>query len=324
MNCIADAPEIVRQPPWIAAQCLQTTLSFATLLLSIKFVVTLKQSTLLNSSTVLLILLCTAFANLHALVLIGIQIHDMVTSALYTEPCDLSFKTSDCAIPTFVIMFCVAGMVLCQNALWIDRFVATRFSRFHHRNCKRFGFSLCTLVIALSLMVPFLIFHNDPYNDRVLTCVMTPAGSAAAVNLLFNAIVILNLAAITANIFIYLANQRMEKMLRFNLTQRFQAFENKLVSTWVGMIVSVQFAFMTTYSLAMFLIRTEGQHLPDITKQVLRIWFYLVPFSTASLPLISLFALRLCTKNRQASINRMTNQKADHSAYMNHLRKMWS
>ncbi|RCN51376.1 integral membrane protein, Sra family [Ancylostoma caninum] len=136
----------------------------------------------------------------------------MVSSALYTEPCDLSFKTSDCAIPTFVIMFCIAGMVICQNALWVDRFVATRFSRFHHRNCKRFGFSLCTLVITLSLMVPFVIFHNDPYNDRVLTCVMTPAGSATAVNLLFNAIVILNLAAITANIFIYLANQRMEKM----------------------------------------------------------------------------------------------------------------
>ncbi|RCN51375.1 hypothetical protein ANCCAN_02528 [Ancylostoma caninum] len=90
------------------------------------------------------------------------------------------------------------------------------------------------------------------------------------------------------------------------------------------MVVSVQFAFMTIYSLAMFLLRTEGQHLPDITKQVLRIWFYLVPFSTASLPLISLLALRLCTKNRQASINRMTNQKTDHSAYMNHLRKMWS
>ncbi|KAK6729201.1 hypothetical protein RB195_006317 [Necator americanus] len=176
----------------------------------------------------------------------------------------------------------------------------------------------------MAFLVPFLILRHDPYNDLVLTCMMTPAGSATEINHLFYSFIVLNLLSVAANIFLHLINRRKEKRLRFNVTKRFQAFENALVTKWVGMVVWVQFVFMTAYSLAMFLIRSHGENLPEPTKLVLRIWFYLVPFSTVSLPLISLFALRLCTTTRIASITRMTSQKADHSTYMNHLMEMWS
>lgn len=39
-------------------------------------------------------------------------------------------------------------------------------------------------------------------------------------------------------------------------------------------MVSVQLIFMTTYALAMFLIRTHGHSLPNVTKDMLRIWLY--------------------------------------------------
>ncbi|RCN35649.1 hypothetical protein ANCCAN_18485 [Ancylostoma caninum] len=81
---------------------------------------------------------------------------------------------------------------------------------------------------------------------------------------------------------------------------------------------------MTTYSSAMYVIRTTGGNLPDVQKQNLRIWFYLVPLSTFTLPLISLLALRSVSRQRHTSITRLTHEKVDQSAYMSGLEQMWN
>ncbi|CAJ0593368.1 unnamed protein product [Cylicocyclus nassatus] len=324
MNCIPDAPEILRRLPWITANCLHIVLSFATILLSIKFVSKLRKSGLLNASTVMLMLLFTAFANVHAVVLIVIQVYGIINSAIHTDACSLSMKTSNCAIFNFTLLSCVVGMTICQNALWIDRLAATIRHKLHHQHAKCFGGSLCALVISLAVLVPLFILYDDPYDDVVLTCLFIPAGSSVEVNRLFNAFLILNLVAVTANIILYLVNRRRQKTLRFNVTKRYRSFENILISKWVGMVVSVQFIFLMTYSLAMFLIRTKSQNMHEVTKQVLRIWFYVVPFSTVALPLISILAFRIFRKHRAAAITRMTSMKADDNTYMKHLMKMWS
>lgn len=74
MACTAEAADVVKRPLWIAARCLHITLSSATLLLSVTFVTKLKNSSLLNDSVKILMLLFTAFADLHAVVLTSIQV----------------------------------------------------------------------------------------------------------------------------------------------------------------------------------------------------------------------------------------------------------
>ncbi|KAL6730707.1 hypothetical protein Aduo_001658 [Ancylostoma duodenale] len=324
MECIPNIAEIVKQPPWLSAMCLQSTLSALTVFVSVLFVLRLKGTTMFNFSTILLLSLATLFANIHALVLLGVQSHHFVLSALYTEPCDLSLKSSDCAIPNYLILCCILGMVVCQNALWMDRLAATIFPDVYPKSSKQVGFVFGILVILVSFLVPFLLLRKDPYDDYVLTCVITPKGSAAHVNDLFYSLICLNFVAVFANISLFLINKHKEKVLRFRVSDRYQAYENITVTKWVGIIALTQFFVMTTYSSAMYVIRTTGGNLPDVQKQNLRIWFYLVPLSTFTLPLISLLALRSISHQRHTSITRLTHEKVDQSAYMSGLEQMWN
>ncbi|KAJ1372530.1 hypothetical protein KIN20_034706 [Parelaphostrongylus tenuis] len=321
MLCIADAAEIVKQPSWIAAQCFHILLSVATLILSVKFIFNLKKSTILNVSAVILLLLFTAFANLHAVMLLGIQIRELVNNALYTDTCHLTLKTSTCAIPNYVMMFCVMGMMLSQHILWLDRFFATFLAKFYRQWSKTLAVCLCLLTIATSILVPFILFHNDPYDDAVLTCLSTSAASDVKINRLFYSFIAMALLAITANVWLFVINRHKQKAFRFNVTHRFEAYENVLLTKWIGLVASVQFFFMTTYSLAIFLIRTRCRNSPNVTKQVIANWFYLVPLATLSLPLISLLVIHHSARKRMVSIRRMTSQRSDH---MVHLVKMWS
>ncbi|KAK6050941.1 integral membrane protein [Cooperia oncophora] len=240
-----------------------------------------------------------------------------------TDACDLTRKTSDCMILTYLVLSCVVGMVFCQNILWIDRSLP-RYPALHNRFCRVFAIILSSITTIIAFVLPFLLLRNDPYNDVVLTCMILPSGSAPQINRLFYSFVGLGLLALAALVSLYLINQRREKMWRYCVRNSFQAVENQLITKWVGVLVSVQFVFLTAYSLAVYLIRTRGQALPKITREVLRMWFYLVPFSTVSLPLISLLALRHFAKERHASINRLTHMKNDHSTHMEQLMRMWS
>ncbi|KAK6037957.1 integral membrane protein [Cooperia oncophora] len=212
MECIDEAADIVKSPLWIAAQCLHIVLSMLTLVLSIKFVLMLKKSTLFNSSTVYLLLLFTAFANLHAIVIIGMKVVELIRDTVMTDACDLTRKTSDCMILTYLVLSCVVGMVFCQNILWIDRLVATAFPALHNRFCRVFAIILSSITTIIAFVLPFLLLRNDPYNDVVLTCMILPSGSAPQINRLFYSFVGLGLLALAALVSLYLINQRREKM----------------------------------------------------------------------------------------------------------------
>ncbi|KAK6729197.1 hypothetical protein RB195_006314 [Necator americanus] len=236
MNCIANAAEVVRYPPWLSAMCLQSGLSAATVVVSIFFALRLKEKTMFSFSTIFLLTLATFFANLHAIVLLGIQLHHFVLSAIYTSACDLSLTTHACYVPNYLILCCILGMVVCQNALWMDRLAATFLPKVYSKHSKQFVIVLGILVIFISFLVPFLLLRKDPYDDRVLTCVITPRGSAANVNGLFTSLICLNFIAVFVNICLFVINKQREKMLRFNVSDRYQAYENITATKWIGLI----------------------------------------------------------------------------------------
>ncbi|KAK6014014.1 hypothetical protein OSTOST_20636, partial [Ostertagia ostertagi] len=111
--------------------------------------------------------------------------------------------------------------------------------------------------------------------------------------------------------------------MRFNVSGRYQAFENITVTKLVGMAAFSQLLVMTTYSAAMYVIRTRGGGLPDVLKQNIRIWFYLVPMATFIVPLVLLCGLRVVSQQRHTNIVRLTKEKCDQSAYMTRLTQMW-
>ncbi|KAK6053099.1 hypothetical protein COOONC_09395 [Cooperia oncophora] len=103
-----------------------------------------------------------------------IQVHHFVISALYVEPCDLSLKTSTCAIPNYLILCFIVGMVLSQTVLWMDRLAATISPLLYSKHVKMIGVVLSMTTVFLAFLVPFILLRGDPYNDYVLTCIMTP------------------------------------------------------------------------------------------------------------------------------------------------------
>ncbi|CAJ0593946.1 unnamed protein product [Cylicocyclus nassatus] len=321
--CIANVPKIVHSPLWLTATISQSVFSVLTLVVSIFFLRRLRDPTIFSFSTIALLTLAAVFANVHALDVIGIHTHHFVLSSLYNTPCELTLRTRDCAFANYMLICCIIGMVSCQNMLWIDRALATACPSPYHKRAKPIGFALAALVILTSFLVPFLILRNDPYDDYVITCFNTPRGSAAQVNDMFYSLICLNFVAVIANAFLFFVNKQKERMLRFNVSHRYLAYENTMVSKWIGLIAVTQFVVMTTYSSAMYAIRTTA-NMPDVLRANLRTGFYLVPLSTFMLPLISIVALRCVSQRRQSSITRLTHEQVDQTAYMSGLEQMWN
>ncbi|PIO76781.1 hypothetical protein TELCIR_01124 [Teladorsagia circumcincta] len=241
----------------------------------------------------------------------SLSMHHFALSASFVKPCDLSLMTSNCAVPNYLILCCVVGMVLSQTVLWMDRLAATLTPLLYVK------------YVVVAFLIPFLLLREDPYNDFVLTCIMTPIGSAAQINSLFYSFCCLNAVAVFINVCLFFTNKQQEKMMRFNVSGRYQAFENITVTKLVGMAAFSQLLVMTTYSAAMYVIRTRGDGLPDVLKQNMRIWFYLVPMATFIVPFVLLCGLRFVSQHRHTTIVRLTKEKCDQTAYMTRLTQMW-
>ncbi|VDM63524.1 unnamed protein product [Angiostrongylus costaricensis] len=133
---------------------------------------------------------------------------------------------------------------------------------------------MIAIQVVASFLASFVLFYSDLYDDPVLTCLRRPAASTMKFNRLLYSFTAVGLLAVTANICLFIINRRKQDTLRFNVTHRFEAYENVLLTKWIGLVAIAQFVFMTTDSLAIFLIRTRSRNLPDVTREVLINWFY--------------------------------------------------
>ncbi|PIO57843.1 hypothetical protein TELCIR_20737, partial [Teladorsagia circumcincta] len=128
-----------------------------------------------------------------------VQMHHFALSASFVKACDLSLMTSNCAVPNYLILSCIVGMVLSQTVLWMDRLAATLTPFLYVKYVRLFGTTVSVTTVVVAFLIPFLLLRDDPYNDSVLTCIMTPKGSAAQINSLFYSFCCLNAVAVFIN-----------------------------------------------------------------------------------------------------------------------------
>ncbi|PAV86174.1 hypothetical protein WR25_01113 isoform B [Diploscapter pachys] len=262
------------------------------------------------------------YANVHGILLIASQPLHVIRSFLVKNGCDAGYAAKNCSLVLIPVFVCLVGLVATQQALWIERSLASIFLTKYETWGRMPGIILASITALISIFIPYYIFHDDTFEDTVNNCLGITHHSAEEINNLLYSFIFLNLLAVLSNCILFLCNKARERKLRFLIKERFQLFENFTTTKWVGVIVLVQFCFMTGYSTLLYLLRTKGDRSDMVKLTVMFASSYTVPYFTFLLPLLLMFSLKSVGQNRAKAINALTNEKS--TDHMRVLQSTWN
>ncbi|CAD6197230.1 unnamed protein product [Caenorhabditis auriculariae] len=308
-----------------ANHVLNFVLTFATVFLTIIAIKVLVYHSIFHNTTRILLFTGLFYANLHEICKSfgrGKTLNRSLTYGNY--PCRILISSYDCRYETHVIVGSIAGMVLTECALTLDRVIATFMPNFHSAFVNAAGVVLTVVVGILSVLIPVTVLWNEPYVGDVPQCTQPPVSSFERINFLLQLYTFINVFNLIVNAAIIFVNRRQELSTRYVLAGRYRSYETLITSQAICCICISQFLALGFYSGSVLYLRLIKKEIGLSLFNRFVVWLYVVPYASVSLPLLIVLSVSMVGRHRRSVIKAITHKKETQEQHMRSLKKMWN
>ncbi|CAJ0571405.1 unnamed protein product, partial [Mesorhabditis spiculigera] len=269
-------------------------------------------------------MLCLAVV--HAITMSSFLFLNLFSWLFADSNCDsLMFNGTMCLFLRHPTNVCIAGLVLCQLSIAVERVVATWIGPEYNTYSNKIGriLSVSTVVCAVVLLGPLLA--SETTFEKQINCGF-PSYTAQTHNwMLMLELLGLDVLSVVVFLGVYGVSKYMKEGAMFQLERRYQINETLYVTKLLLPVTFVHFLLFAILCSAIVLIEMFFQD--PFTIIYYEVIFYTAPFYTVLFPLIILHVITNLDRDRKSKITVLVSENVTGQpgtrAHFESLDRMW-
>ncbi|XGW15525.1 hypothetical protein V3C99_001192 [Haemonchus contortus] len=244
-----------------------------------------------------------------------------------SNPCSRIFYASECAWSFYSLTCCIFGFMLAQASLTIERLIATYRLRTYEKGHQYLGPIMATIVVVSAICcVVWGLAEMDP-KELQYQCGGVPVSTKSRVVSMYKIMLLVDVLAIMAFGLCYYYNRRTLKCGRYELSVRYQVYENLRAIRIFVPVVTAHFIIFGFFLMGSIIIREFRASLTPKAYGIGLLALYIIPFYILTMCTL-LFVILRKESNRvtsfQAAIAEKQNEKEQQAeTYFRSLRHQW-
>ncbi|CAJ0930948.1 unnamed protein product, partial [Mesorhabditis belari] len=277
-----------------------------------------------NVKMLLTTMLCLAVV--HAITMSSFLFLNLFSWLFADDSCDsLMFNGTMCLFLRHPTNVCIAGLVLCQLSIAVERVVATWIGPEYNTYSNKIGriLSVSTIVCSIVLLGPLLA--SETTEEKQINCGF-PSSAAATHNwMLMLELLAIDVLSVLVFLIVYGVSKYMKTGAMFQLERRYQINETLYVTKLLLPVTFVHFLLFAILCSAIIFIEMIFED--AFTIIYYEVIFYTAPFYTVLFPLIILHVIKQLDQNRKEKITVLVSEEVSGQpgtrAHFESLDRMW-